>query len=259
MHYDIAIIGTGAGGGTLLHALAGRGKRILVLERGDYVPREKANWNTRAVNVEGRYQTKETWRDREGRPLPPHTNGGISPAWPIEYEDLEPYYTAAERLYHVHGERGVDPTDPPASAPYPHPPVSHEPRIQRLHDDWARLGLRPFHVPLGIMLDEADPRGSRCIHCETCDGHPCLVGAKSDAQVVCVAPALGDPNVTLLTNAHVTKLETGASGGEVTRLVVKRGDATETYSADVVVVSAGAINSATLLLRSASDRHGRST
>ncbi len=185
--------------------------------------------------------------------------GGISPAWPIEYEDLEPYYTAAERLYHVHGERGVDPTDPPASAPYPHPPVSHEPRIQRLHDDWARLGLRPFHVPLGIMLDEADPRGSRCIRCETCDGHPCLVGAKSDAQVVCVDPALRDPNPTLLTNAHVTKLETGASGREVTRLVVKRGDATETYSADVVVVSAGAINLAALLLRSASDRHGRST
>ena len=285
MHYDIAIIGTGAGGGTLLHALAGGGKRILVLERGDYVPREKANWSARAVNLEGRYQTKETWRDREGQPLHPHTNyyvggntkfygaalfrlrredfgeikhwGGVSPAWPIGYEDIEPYYTAAERLYHVQGERGVDPTDPPASAPYPHPAVSHEPRIQQLHDDWARLGLRPFHVPLGIMLDEGDPRASRCIRCETCDGHPCLVGAKSDAQVVAVDPALRDPNVTLLTNAYVVKLETSASGREVTRLVVKRGEATETHSADVVVVSAGAINSAALLLRSASDRHPR--
>jgi choline dehydrogenase-like flavoprotein len=285
MHYDIAIIGTGAGGGTLLHALAGRGKRILVLERGDYVPREKANWSTRAVNLEGRYQTREIWRDREGQPLHPHTNyyvggntkfygaalfrlrredfgevkhwGGVSPAWPIGYEDLEPYYTEAERLYHVHGERGVDPTDPPASAPYPHPAVSHEPRLQRLHDDWARLGLRPFHVPLGIMLDERDPRSSRCIRCETCDGHPCLVGAKSDAQVVAVDPALRDPSVTLLTNAYVARLETSASGREVTRLVVKRGEATETYSADVVVVSAGAINSAALLLRSASDRHPR--
>jgi choline dehydrogenase-like flavoprotein len=285
MHYDIAIIGTGAGGGTLLHALAGRGKRILVLERGDYVPREKANWSTRAVNLEGRYQTKEIWRDREGQPLHPHTNyyvggntkfygaalfrlrredfgevkhwGGVSPAWPIGYEDMEPYYTAAERLYHVHGERGVDPTDPPASAPYPHPAVSHEPRLQQLHEDWARLGLRPFHVPLGIMLDERNPRASRCIRCETCDGHPCLVAAKSDAQVVAVDPALADPNVTLLTNAYVAKLETGASGREVTRVVVKRGGATETYSADVVVVSAGAINSAALLLRSASDRHPR--
>jgi choline dehydrogenase-like flavoprotein len=285
MHYDIAIIGTGAGGGTLLHALAGRGKRILVLERGDYVPREKANWSTRAVNLEGRYQTTEIWRDREGQPLHPHINycvggntkfygaalfrlrredfgevkhwGGVSPAWPIGYEDLEPYYTAAERLYHVHGERGVDPTDPPASTPYPHPAVSHEPRLQQLHDDWARLGLRPFHVPLGIMLDERNPRSSRCIRCETCDGHPCLVGAKSDAQVVAVDPALRDSNVTLLTNAYVAKLETSASGREVTRLLVKRGEATETYSADVVVVSAGAINSAALLLRSASDRHPR--
>ena len=285
MHYDIAIIGTGAGGGTLLHALAGRGKRILVLERGDYVPREKANWSTRAVNLEGRYQTREIWRDREGQPLHPHTNyyvggntkfygaalfrlrredfgevkhwGGVSPAWPIGYEDMEPYYTAAERLYHVHGERGEDPTDPPASAPYPHPAVSHEPRLQQLHEDWARLGLRPFHVPLGIMLDERNPRASRCIRCETCDGHPCLVAAKSDAQVVAVDPALADPNVTLLTNAYVAKLETGASGREVTRVVVKRAGATETYSADVVVVSAGAINSAALLLRSASDRHPR--
>lgn len=240
MHYDIAIIGTGAGGGTLLHALAGRGKRILVLERGDYVPREKANWSTRAVNLEGRYQTKEVWRDREGQPLHPHTNyyvggntkfygaallrlrredfgevkhwGGVSPAWPMGYEDMEPYYTAAERLYHVHGERGVDPTDPPASAPYPHPAVSHEPRLQQLHDDWARLGLRPFHVPLGIMLDERNPRASRCIRCETCDGgHPCLVAAKSDAQVVAVDPALAwqsggasaavNPALTIMANA----------------------------------------------------------
>ena len=283
MHYDIAIIGTGAGGGTLLHALAGRGKRILVLERGDYVPREKANWSTRAVNLEGRYQTKEVWRDREGQPLHPHTNyyvggntkfygaalfrlrredfgevkhwGGVSPAWPIDYDDMEPYYTAAERLYHVHGERGVDPTDPPASAPYPHPAVSHEPRLQQLHEDWARQGLRPFHVPLGIMLDERKPSASRCIRCETCDGHPCLVGAKADAQVIAVDPALADPNVTLLTNAYVAKLETSASGREVTRLMVKRGDVIETHSAGVVVVSAGAINSAALLLRSASDRH----
>jgi len=284
-HYDIAIIGTGAGGGTLLSALAPTGKRILVLERGDYVPREKANWSTRAVNLEGRYQTKEVWRDRDGQPLHPHTNynvggntkfygaalfrlrredfgevkhwGGISPAWPIGYDDLEPYYAAAERLYQVHGARGEDPTEAPASGPYPHPPISHEPRIQQLHDDWAGLGLRPFHVPLGVMLDERDPHASRCIRCETCDGHPCLVSAKSDAQVLCVDPALRYPSVTLLTGAYVSKLETSASGREVSRIVVKRGQAVETYSADVVVVSAGAINSAALLLRSASDRHPR--
>ena len=282
-HFDVIIIGTGAGGGTLAYALSPSGKRILLVERGDYVPREKDNWDTRAVNVEGKYQTKEVWRDKDGKPLHPHTNyyvggntkfygaalfrlrkedfgeirhhGGISPAWPIRYEDFEPYYTRAEQLYLVHGERGVDPTEPPASAPYPFPPVSHEPRIQQLSDDLAALDLKPFHVPLGIMLDEKNPRSSRCIRCATCDGHPCLIYAKSDAQVLCVDPALEHPNVSLLTNAYVSRLETGPSGREVTKVVVERNGASEEYSADIVVVSCGAINSAALLLRSANDKH----
>jgi choline dehydrogenase-like flavoprotein len=283
--YDLIIIGTGAGGGTLLHALAPTGKRILVLERGGFVPRELENWDTKAVNLDGRYNTKEVWRDRDGEALHPHTNyfvggntkfygaalfrlrradfgeikhhGGVSPAWPIAYEDLEPYYLAAERLYQVHGERGADPTDPPASGPYAYPAVSHEPRIQQLHDDWVRLGHRPFHVPLGVMLDETQRWKSPCIRCGTCDGHPCLVNAKSDADVVCVQPALAYPNVTLLTSALVTRLDTNASGRQVTTVHVEREGAKETYSGGIVVVSAGAINSAALLLRSASDRHPR--
>src|SRR5688572_17965634 len=154
-HYDVIIIGTGAGGGTLAYELASSGKRILMLERGDYVPREKDNWSPRAVNVEAKYNTKEVWRDKNGQPLHPHTNyyvggntkfygaalfrlrkedfgelqhhGGRSPAWPISYDDLEPYYTEAEHLYQVHGERGEDPTEPRASAPYKYPAISHEP------------------------------------------------------------------------------------------------------------------------------------
>ena len=282
-HYDIIIIGTGAGGGTLVHTLASTGKSILILERGDYVPREKANWDSRAVNVEGRYQTKEEWRDKNGKPLHPHTNyyvggntkfygaalfrlrredfgeikhfGGISPAWPVSYDDLEPYYLQAERLYHVHGQRGEDPTEPAASGPYPHPAISHEPRIQALSDDFERLGLKPFHTPLGLQIDEKNPQSSKCIRCDTCDGYPCLIDAKSDAQTLCVDPALRFPNVSLLTNAYVERLETTASGREVSRVVVTRNDATENYSADVVVVSCGAINSAALLLRSANDKH----
>ncbi|HYC32987.1 MAG TPA: GMC family oxidoreductase [Gemmatimonadales bacterium] len=283
--YDVIIIGSGAGGGTLAYRLAPSGKRILLLERGDYVPREPDNWSTRAVNVEGKYQAREIWRDEAGKELHPHTNywvggntkfygaalfrlrredfgelrhpGGVSPAWPISYEDLEPYYTEAEHLYQVHGERGEDPTEPPASAGYRYPAVSHEPRIQQLSDDFARLGCKPFHTPLGIMLDERRPRTSRCIRCGTCDGHPCLVNAKSDAQVVCVDPALAYPNVTLLTDAHVSRLETSSSGREVTRVLVDRAGTREVYSADIVVVSCGAINSAALLLRSANDRHPR--
>jgi choline dehydrogenase-like flavoprotein len=282
-HYDVIIIGSGAGGGTLAYKLAPSGKRILIIERGGYVPREKENWSPRVVNLEGRYQTKEKWHDADGKELHPHTNyyvggntkfygaalfrlrkedfgeirhyGGVSPAWPISYDDLEPYYLQAEHLYHVHGERGEDPTDPPASGPYPHPPVSHEARIQHLSDDFASQGLRPFHVPVGVMLDEKNPQGSKCIRCNTCDGFPCLVGAKSDSQVCAVDPALQHPNVSLLTNAYVARLETDGSGREVTRVNVERNGAKEVYSANVVVISAGAINSAALLLRSASELH----
>jgi choline dehydrogenase-like flavoprotein len=281
--YDVIIIGTGAGGGTLAYRLAASGKRILLLERGDFVPREKDNWSSRAVNVEAKYHTKEAWKDRNGAPLHPHTNyyvggntkfygaalfrlrerdfgelvhaGGMSPAWPISYDELEPYYTEAETLYRVHGSRGDDPTDPWASGPYPHPAVTHEPRIQQLHDDLTRAGLRPFHVPLGIMLDETNAHVSRCIRCNTCDGFPCLLGAKSDAHVVCVEPALAHRNVSLLTNARVTRLDTSASGREVTRVVVERHGETHSFAGDIVVSSCGAINSAALLLRSTNDRH----
>lgn len=284
-HYDVIIVGTGAGGGTLAHRLAASGKRILMLERGDYVPREKDNWDPRVVNLEAKYHTKEVWRDRDGQELHPHTNyyvggntkfygaalfrlrredfgeikhhGGISPAWPITYDEMEPYYGEAERMYHVHGMRGEDPTDPGASAPYPHPPVSHEPRIQHLAEDLARLGLRPFHTPLGVMLDEKNGRNSKCIRCNTCDGFPCLLEAKSDAQVCAVDPALRHANVTLRTNAKVERLETSVSGREVTKVVVRTNGSREEFSANLFAVSCGAINSAALLLRSNNDKHPR--
>ena len=284
-HYDVIIVGTGAGGGTLAAKLAPTGMRILLLERGGYVPREKDNWSTRAVNLVGKYQAREVWRDRDGKELHPHTNyyvggntkfygaalfrlrkedfgelrhhGGVSPTWPVSYDELEPYYTKAEEMYHVHGHRGEDPTEPPASAPYPHPAVSHEPRMQQLSEDFERLGLRPFHTPLGVMLDEKSPRSSKCIRCGTCDGHPCLVYAKADAQVLGVDPALQFTNVELITDAKVERLETNASGREVTRAIVTRNGQREEFAGSVIVVSCGAINSAALLLRSATDKHPR--
>lgn len=285
MHHDVIIIGSGAGGGTLAYRLALAGRRVLLLERGDYVPREKDNWSSRAVNVDGKYHTKEVWKDRHGKPLHPHTSyvvggntkfygaalfrlraedfgelrhyEGVSPAWPLSYADLEPYYADAERLYRVHGEGGGDPTEPWRSGAYPHPAVSHEPRIRTLAEDFSAAGVRPFQVPLGIMLDERARAASPCIRCATCDGYPCLVHAKSDAHVVAVQPALASGHVTLMTDAFVERLETSPSGREVTSVVVRHAGAVERVSADVVVVSCGAINSAALLLRSANDRHPR--
>ncbi|MGH9358141.1 MAG: GMC oxidoreductase [Terriglobia bacterium] len=285
-HFDVIIIGTGAGGGTLAYHLAPSGKRILLLERGGFLPREKDNWDSNAVFIESKYRAKETWYGADGSAFHPGIqyyvggntkvygaalfrfrkedfgevkhHGGISPAWPLSYEDFEPYYTKAERLYHVHGKHGIDPTEGPASAPYSYPPVSHEPRIQELYDDLQRLGHHPFPLPLGILLDEEGGKPlhtSACVRCAAFDGFPCLVNGKADAQILCVEPALEHSNVTLLTGAYVKRLETNGPGRQVTKVLVERNGAPEGYSADIVVVSCGAINSAALLLRSANDKH----
>ena len=281
--YDVIIIGTGAGGGTLARHLAPSGKRILLLERGDWLPREPTNWSSHDVFVDNRYVSPDTWYDEHGKPFQPGVHyfvggatklygaalyrlreqdfgelqhhDGVSPAWPISYDELEPYYTQAEQLYEVHGARGEDPTEPPASAPYPFPAVSHEPRIQQLSDDLAAAGYHPFHAPCGIRLNEASMPYSHCVRCATCDGFPCLVHAKSDAEVLGVRPALEHPNVKLLTNAMAVKLETNESGNEVTEVVVERNGETERFAGDIVVVSCGAANSAKLLLGSANDNH----
>jgi choline dehydrogenase-like flavoprotein len=281
--YDVVVIGTGAGGGTLARHLAPSGKRILLLERGDWLPREPQNWLAQAVFVENRYVSPDTWYDAKGKPFQPQIHyfvggatklygaalyrlraedfgelrhhDGISPAWPISYDELEPYYTQAEQLYQVHGARGEDPTEPPASAPYPHPAVSHEPRIQQLSDDLAAAGYRPFHGPCGILLDEANPPYSICVRCANCDGFPCPLHAKSDAEVIGVRPALEHPNVTLLTNAKAVRLETNEAGTAVTEVVVEHNGETKTFAGELVVVSCGAANSAKLLLESATDTH----
>ncbi len=281
--YDVIIVGTGAGGGTLARHLAPSGKRILLLERGDWLPRELENWLAKDVFVENRYVSPDTWYDPQGKAFQPQIHyfvggatklygaalyrlraedfgelrhhDGLSPAWPITYDELEPHYTKAEELYQVHGARGEDPTEPPASGPYPFPALSHEPRIQQLADDLAAAGYHPFHAPCGVMLDEANLPFSTCIRCMNCDGFPCLLHAKSDAEVLGVRPALEHPNVTLLTNATAFKLETDAAGTSVTEVVVERDGAEQRVSADVVVLACGAANTAKLLLLSASDRH----
>lgn len=283
--YDVIIIGSGAGGGTLARHLAPSGKKILILERGGWLPREPENWSAEEVFVHNRYVSPDTWYDKQGRAFQPGVHyyvggatkmygaalyrlrkedfgelrhyDGISPAWPVDYDEFEPYYAQAEEIYQVHGARGEDPTEPPSSGPYPFPAVSHEPRIQKLADDLARAGYHPFHSPCGILLNEANMPHSACVRCMDCDGFPCVVHAKSDAEVLGIRPALGHANVTLLTHAHVMKLETNSAGTSVTSVLVQRDGATETYDADIVVVSCGAANSARLLLMSANDRHPR--
>ncbi|MCA1990989.1 MAG: GMC family oxidoreductase [Coleofasciculus sp. S288] len=282
-HYDVIVIGTGAGGGTLAYRLAQSGKKILILERGSFMPREKANWDTKVVFNSDRYHNSEVWYDKNGNELHPGMSyfvggntkiygaalfrlrerdfeqvihkDGISPGWPLNYRDFEPYYSQAEKLYQVHGKSGLDPTEPPRSEDYPYPAVSHESRIQEVHDDLKAQGLHPYYTPLGIRLNEVQRHLSSCIRCNTCDGFPCLIQAKSDAEVSAIRPVIGQDNVTLLTEAKVVKLHTSPSGREVTGVEVEVQGEQRLFSGDIVAVACGAINSSVLLLKSANEKH----
>lgn len=281
--YDIIIIGSGAGGGTLARALSETGKSILVIERGDFLKRSKDNWDAYRVFKEEVYHTDERWLDGSGKPFRPgqaylvggqtkvygaalfrmrkedfgeiQHEDGISPAWPISYEDLEPYYARVENLYNVHGKGGEDKTEPERSSDFPYPAVSHEPRIQEIHNALEQRGFNPFHMPMGVDLNETDFANSPCIRCNTCDGFPCMVNAKSDADIFGIRPALAHGNVTLVVNTQVVKIETDSQGKTVTGVIARHRGAEVSYKGDIVILCAGAINSAALLLRSANGKH----
>ncbi len=286
--YDVIIVGSGPGGGTMAWSLARTGKRVLVIERGDYLPRERENWDTNEVFRKARYQADETWVSSSGDTFKPGLHyfvggnskvyggvllrlrehdfddvrhvDGVSPEWPVKYDTFEPYYQAAEELFQVHGHRGEDPTEPRWTKPYPKPAISHEPRIQQLADDLVRTGHAPFHLPMGALMEE-DGRGGTLPHspllrCDPFDGYPSLTNGKSDAQVICIDPTLAaHPNVTLLRNAYAERLVTAEGGGAVTGVEVMIEGRMETLSADIVVVACGALSSALLFLRSVSDAH----
>jgi choline dehydrogenase-like flavoprotein len=275
--YDLIIIGTGMGGGALAFALRDSGIKILLLERGDYLPSEPENWSPEAVFGQSRYKPKEKWYDENGEAFSPGVHyfvggntkvygaalqrmrkedfsavkheEGISPRWPISYEDLEPYYCKAEAMLSVHGTAGDDPTEPRRSAPFPFPAVPHEVYVDALRERLEAQGLHPYFIPMGIDLKP----GGRCIRCKTCDGFPCRVLAKSEADVSCVRPALASGNVDLMTRTLARRLISNAD--KVTEVEVERDGKVAHLRAETFVVSCGAVNSAALLLRSASPSH----
>ena len=280
MTYDIIIIGTGAGGAALAYALKDSGMKILLLERGDYLPREPENWQPEAVINQKRYQANDTWYDADSNtPFRPGTyyfvggntkmygaafprfrerdfeaiefEEGISPAWPIRYAELEPYYERAEQLFWVHGQQGEDSTEPHRTGPYPFPHIPHEPYAADLMARLRAQGFHPFSLPMGLDLRP----GGTCIRCETCDGFPCKLHAKADAEVCLVRPALQSANVQMQTRTLARRLLTDAAGKRVVGVEVERDGDVSVLRANSFVVACGATHSPALLLRSATDKH----
>lgn len=278
--YDVVIIGSGVGGGSVALQLAGSNARVLILERGPALPREAQNWDPEAVFCDHRYRTDETWW-ADQRPFKPGTfyfvggntkfygtamfrfrekdfeslvhEEGVSPAWPIRYGDLESWYSQAEFLFGVRGQAGLDPTDPPRSSPYSHEPIPHEPVIGEIARRLRAQGLTPFPMPSAVDFGV----NGKCLRCANCDAFPCKIDAKGDADTRLIQPALRHKNIELRSDALVERLLTDATGKKVVAVDVVINGRRERITANTFVLSAGAVNSAALLLRSANPQNRR--
>ena len=275
---DVLIIGSGVGGGTLANRLVQHGLSVTILERGGYLPQEPQNWDVHSVFFDQRYVPEETWLDKNGAAFRPGTYyyvggsskmygaamlrlrerdfeelvhaGGVSSAWPINYQQLAPYYDLAEQMYGVHGQAGVDPTEPPGVATYPYPALEHEPVIEEVASALKNQGIKAFPLPLAVQRHEGGP----CIRCKTCDGFPCKVHAKTDAEIAAIKPALASGKLDLKIHAKTTRLLLTPDGKRVSAVEYESNGRIERITAPIIVLSASAVNSAVLLLRSACDK-----
>ncbi|MBK1824992.1 GMC oxidoreductase [Burkholderia orbicola] len=276
---DVVIVGSGMGGSSFAQGIAGHGLDVLIVERGDFLPREIQNWQAEAVFRDGRYRNAESWDDDAGKPFSPgvfyYVGGntkvfgamlprfreadfgaiqhaeGISPEWPITYADMEPYYAAAERLYNVHGAGGQDPTDPWRSGDYPFPALEHDPALRPLAAAMCAQGLRPFVMPAAVNYGRERP----CVLCSTCDGYPCLVDAKGDAEVSVLRPLVGSGGARLMVRTRIDRLVMSADGTRIEEALGVRDGQPVRIRAKRFVLACGAVNSAALLLRSADHAH----
>ncbi|HEU0052497.1 MAG TPA: GMC family oxidoreductase, partial [Longimicrobium sp.] len=277
------VIGSGFGGCMAALELVRAGRRVLMVERGGWVERGPQNWEPagafsltpsyapdsafQVVHGRRRYGQNlctcvggasvfyggASFRLREGDfRASPEIAGDSGAAWPIGYDALEPFYTEAERLLNVAGEAGVDPTEPPRSAPYPQRVPRMAATSERVERAARSLGLKPFRIPLAI--NHAPELGAVCQACTTCDAFACAVSAKNDLATR-VIPALVSGGMTLVADTVATRLV--ERGGRIigVECVEKATGRRVTFRGETVILAAGALASAHLLLASGTQRH----
>lgn len=264
--YDVVVVGSGAGGGTLAYALGQRGLGVLLVERGDFVKPpagdrqdavgwardelDPALWDS-CVGGLTKYYGAALYRMRESDFHARELEAGASAAWPITYDDLEPYYTQAEIIYAVHGSPAGDPTDPPRSAPYPYPAIPHQEPVKSLIERIEASGVPVAAIPRG--LDYRDQ--GTCRLCHTCDAYYCSLDAKMDSETACIRPALASGNVDLLTRTECLRVLSSADGKLATGVELRTPTSTMTVRAGVVAVCGGLAGTPRLLRRSRTDKH----
>ncbi|QRM57447.1 GMC family oxidoreductase [Sinorhizobium sp. BG8] len=277
-HPDIVIIGSGIGGATIAAGLASTGASILILEAGGHIEDRPENRDQRAIFQRGHFRPKETWYEADGEEFNPgnyyNVGGnskfygavlvryrredfdemqhreGVSPAWPFPYEELEPWYSMAEQMYQVRGALDEDPTEPHHSRPYAFPPVPDEAPIADVRARLKARGMHPYSLPLGVDIDRWLKKGQT-----PWDAHPNSFDGKMDAETVALALALQHGNVRLQTNSTVTRLETSPDGKRIATVHFTRDGEARTVSPKLVILSAGAVQSSVLLLRSADGKN----
>lgn len=264
--FDVCVIGTGAGGGVMIQELTAAGFKVVALQRGPFLQRTDFSDDEVATIVRapktahcvGGTMTRwagTSWRYRIDDFKTLSAEGAVEGAsladWPIDYEELEPYYERAEWDFGVSGDANGNPFAPPRKKEYPNPPHPGRAASVALASGALKIGCHPFPTPVAI---NSQPYGGRprCLYAGNCAGYGCPVHAKATTLAVCISKALATGRLDLRPNSIAHEITLGKDGRAKSVLYVDWKGRPQEVFARHVMVAGNAVGSAHLLLSSKS-------